>query len=177
MKMDVQEFIDKINDEQFEVQTVEVTSADLANNPVKSFQPLLKFMEEQVNLGHLASAMLHVKGEETSFFLQNCIVNLPYRYSKNISKMMSGDGDCDLNIYMIVESPDVNRSKLRIDELSSQDDFSDNAKLEQKLADWSKDQLASIDENKEKRLKAEKELAQDSKDKKKTTKNKKSSKK
>ncbi|UQS84558.1 hypothetical protein MOO46_04715 [Apilactobacillus apisilvae] len=169
MKMDVQEFIDRINDEKFEVNSQEISAAELAKNPETAFKPLLQFMEEQINLGHLASAMLQVKGEETSFFLQNCIVNLPYRYSKNISKMMSGDGKCELNIYMFVESKDVNRSSLRIDELASQDEFTINDVIEQKLSKWTKEQLNSIDENKKARLEAEKEITKESKPKKKKT--------
>ena len=48
---------------------------------------------------------------------------------------------------MFVESPDVNRSKMRIDELSSQDDFAVNADLSAKLGAWANEQIAAIEEN------------------------------
>lgn len=61
--------------------------------------------------------------------------------------MMSDETGCPLNVYMFVESPDVNRSKMRIDELSSQDNFAFNADLSTKLGAWANDQLAAIEEN------------------------------
>ncbi|CAI2560677.1 MULTISPECIES: hypothetical protein [Apilactobacillus] len=147
MEMDAQKFIDDVTAENFETYSAEVSLADLKKDTAKAFQPLMEFMEEQVNSGRLASALLQVKGEDISFYLQNNIVNLPFRYIKNISKMMSDETNCPLNVYMFVESPDVNRSKMRIDELSSQDDFAVNADLSAKLGAWANDQLAAIEEN------------------------------
>jgi hypothetical protein len=147
MKMDAQKFINDITEENYETNLVEISWKQVITNPQSSLSDQLAFMEEQINLGRLASSQLVVKNEDISFFLQNGIVNLPYRYDKNISKMMSGDGDCELHVYMFVESPDVNRSKLRIDELALQDDFNNDQHTLQTLTDWMQTQLTSIEAN------------------------------
>jgi hypothetical protein len=147
MKMDAQKFINDITEENYETNLVEISWKQVITNPQSSLSDQLAFMEEQINLGRLASSQLLVKNEDISFFLQNGIVNLPYRYAKNISKMMSGDGDCELHVYMFVESPDVNRSKLRIDELALQDDFNNDQHTLQTLTDWMQTQLTSIEAN------------------------------
>lgn len=147
MEIDAQKFIEDVENEKFETFSTEVTLASVKKDPQKAFAEAMNFMDEQINSGRLASALVQVKGEEISFYLQNGIVNLPYRYIKNISKMMSDQGNCPLNVYMIVESPDVNRSKLRIDELSSQDDFAVDDDINAKLVEWVNQQLAAVDEN------------------------------
>jgi hypothetical protein len=147
MKMDAQKFINDITEENYETNLVEISWKQVITNPQSSLSDQLAFMEEQINLGRLASSQLLVKNEDISFFLQNGIVNLPYRYDKNISKMMSGDGDCELHVYMFVESPDVNRSKLRIDELALQDDFNNDQHTLQTLTDWMQTQLTAIEAN------------------------------
>jgi hypothetical protein len=147
MKMDAQKFINDITEENYETNLVEISWKQVITNPQSSLSDQLAFMEEQINLGRLASSQLLVKNEDISFFLQNGIVNLPYRYAKNISKMMSGDGDCELHVYMFVESPDVNRSKLRIDELALQDDFNNDQHTLQTLTDWMQTQLTAIEAN------------------------------
>lgn len=147
MEIDAQKFIEDVENEKFETFSTEVALASVKKDPQKAFAEAMDFMDEQINSGRLASALVQVKGEEISFYLQNDIVNLPYRYIKNISKMMSDQGNCPLNVYMIVESTDVNRSKLRIDELSSQDDFAVNDDINAKLVEWVNQQLAAVDEN------------------------------
>lgn len=147
MEIDAQKFIEDVENEKFETFSTEVALASVKKDPKKAFAEAMDFMDEQINSGRLASALVQVKGEEISFYLQNGIVNLPYRYIKNISKMMSDQGNCPLNVYMIVESPDVNRSKLRIDELSSQDDFAVSDDINAKLVEWVNQQLAAVDEN------------------------------
>lgn len=147
MKMDAQKFINDITEGNFETNLVETSWKQVTTNLQATLSDQLAFMEEQINLGRLASSQLVVKDEEISFFLQNGIVNLPYRYAKNISKIMSGDGDCDLHVYMFVESPDVNRSKLRIDELAPQDNFNNDQHTLQVLTDWMQTQLTTIETN------------------------------
>lgn len=172
MKMDAQKFISDVEDEKFATNSAEMTLEDIKKDVKAAIKPQLSFMEEMINSGRLASTLLQVKGQEVSFYLQNNIINLPYRYVKNISKIMSGSGEDDLHVYMFVESPDVNRSKMRIDELAAQDDFAVSDEIIDKLAAWVLRQIGAIENTREEQAEADKQT-----DKKKKTTKKKSTKK
>ncbi|MEJ6400073.1 hypothetical protein [Nicoliella lavandulae] len=146
MEIDAQKFIDQITDEDFKSTNFTVERANLEQDIKQSVGPMVQFIAEQIQSGAIAQARLEVADADTQFRLETSIINLPLRYAKAISKIMSGDGQQPVNVYMIVESPDVNRSKLRIDEVATADEFvAQQAAAVTRIADWMHEQLAKID--------------------------------
>ena len=59
---------------------------------------------------------------------------------------MVGDGVVPVNVYMIIASPFINKSKMRIDELALSDEFVKNLPdMVTQFVDWTKLQLDQIE--------------------------------
>ncbi|ANZ57472.1 hypothetical protein BGL34_06240 [Fructilactobacillus lindneri] len=150
MKIDEAKFVEEAEAEEFASKQFESTLAKLKTDPTKVLKPLCEFIEAAINSDKIASADLTVKDAEVCIKLQTSIINLPLNYSKNINKIMVGDGDVDVNVYMIITSPNINKSKLRIDELDDSVSFLEKATGEdlERFVAWTKDQLEIISGNK-----------------------------
>ncbi|MBW1604900.1 hypothetical protein [Lactobacillus sp. Sy-1] len=146
MEIDVEKFIDQVTDEQFKATNFTIKKAALEADLSKAFAPMVSFIAEQIQSDQIAQARLIVEDADTVFKLETNVINLPFDYVKAISKIMSGEGVQPVNVYMIVESPEVNRSKLRIDETATADDFvASQAQMVTKVVDWAQTQLHKID--------------------------------
>lgn len=93
-------------------------------DPAKVMQPVYDYVEEQLNLGKLAYGEVKASDEDVTLRLETNLINLPYEDAKVISKMMQDqDGTLPINVYLVISSPWVNKSSLRIDEVASADDY------------------------------------------------------
>ncbi|UQS87159.1 hypothetical protein MOO44_03070 [Nicoliella spurrieriana] len=148
MKMDVDEFIEQVTNEQYAATNFTMNRKALEADLQKALTPLVQFITEQINADQIAQARLIVDDADTVFKLETGVINLPFDNIKATSKIMAGDGVKPINVYMIVESPDVNRSKLRIDEAAAADDFvKQTPAMTTRFVEWTQDQLNKIDAN------------------------------
>ncbi|MHA8110550.1 hypothetical protein ACYATP_03445 [Lactobacillaceae bacterium Melli_B4] len=148
MEIDTQSFIDQVTDEQFESTYFMTQKAALEKDVSAVIQPMIDFMVQQIKANQIAQARLVVEDADAEFKLETCIINLPLRYVKAISKITTDEGVQPLNVYMTVESPAVNRSSLRIDEVAPADEFvADADQMNAKITPWVQEQLAKIDAN------------------------------
>lgn len=79
------------------------------------------------------------------------MINLPFQDAKIISKMLQDEETLPVNVYLVIVSPLVNQSGLRIDEVASADDYVGNvANYLDMMNNWVSEHLAAVKENLEK---------------------------
>lgn len=89
-------------------------------------------------------------GDDTSVRLETSIINLPLMNSKTITKILDVDQDSEVNVYLVCEDPDLNRSGLRIDLCASVTALADDQESVVKMAqEWITTQLTTIQTNRE----------------------------
>lgn len=176
MEIAVADFIEKVETEQVTAQRFEITRGALEQQGKKAvLTPIVEFVSETVQKGELASATLAFTDDEIEFRLETSIINLPLRYVNTIKKMLSDEDDMAVNVYSVIESPDVNASSLRIDKVASVEDFETHQDvMAESIGEWLDTQLAAIKTNEEHRaetdaLKAKEEADAEKKPAKKTT--------
>ncbi|USS84482.1 hypothetical protein M3M35_03970 [Fructilactobacillus myrtifloralis] len=145
MKINETDFVAEAEAETYAHKTITVPMADLQKQTAKTLAPLVQFVEAAINSDKIASADLQVSDAEVLVQLQTSIINLPLAYGKNIHKIMVDDGEVDVNVYMIIAAPAINKSKLRIDELLDATTFvkQPDQALDQFTA-WMQTQLAVL---------------------------------
>ncbi|USS90593.1 hypothetical protein [Fructilactobacillus carniphilus] len=148
MKIEENDFVTEAEAGTYAHKTVTTSLADLNEATSQTLRPLVEFVEAAVNSDKLASADLQVSDADILVQLQTSIINLPLAYGKNIHKIMVGDGEVDVNVYMIIAAPEINRSKLRIDELMAAEQLvKDPDQALDQFTDWLEAQLTTLAEN------------------------------
>ncbi|XIF20578.1 MAG: hypothetical protein AJITA_01354 [Acetilactobacillus jinshanensis] len=150
MQMDADQLIQQIDNEKFAVQTKSVRKTTLTNNFSKAFQPLIKFMIQKLNAHQPAQANLKVMGTPMVISLEVNVINLPYTSIRPMKRLVTNDGKMTANVYVMIADPDVNRSKFRLDQVASADDFvkqpADDVAF---IKNWLADQVKKIKANQE----------------------------
>ncbi|MBS1005090.1 hypothetical protein JK163_01995 [Levilactobacillus brevis] len=137
MKREVQAFIDAVAEDDVQHFTAEATLADFYDKPDQTMAPLAAFIREQIGADKLAQAELKVTDAEMSVRLELSVINLPLQDTKTIGKIMETSEEADLNVYAVIESPDINVSGLRIDALAPATTYVEQAKVaDESLHDW-----------------------------------------
>ncbi|WP_429971549.1 hypothetical protein ACQW5G_02755 [Fructilactobacillus sp. Tb1] len=148
MKIDEADFITEAEATAYAIKNFETTLAELKKDPAKVLKPMVDFIEAGLNSDKISSAELFLPKSDITIKLQTSIINLPLEYGKNINKIMVGDGVVDVNVYMIIASPEINKSKMRIDEVATSDEFVNNTPdMVTQFTDWTKLQLDQIESN------------------------------
>lgn len=148
MKIEEESFVEEAVAEEYAVKKFDASLADLQNDGEQTLAPLANFVEAALNSDKIASAELWIGDADLLIKLQTSIINLPLHYGKNIHKIMVGDGEVDVNVYMLMDAEKLNKTGSRIDELASSDDFvADVSGNVAKFNDWVKTQLQTIAEN------------------------------
>ena len=146
MKIEEADFIAEASATEYAIKNFETTLADLKKKPVQVLQPMCDFIEAGINSDKISSAELFLPKSDITIKLQMSIINLPLEYAKNINKIMVGDGVVPVNVYKIIASPFINKSKMRIDELALSDEFVKNLPdMVTQFVDWTKLQLDQIE--------------------------------
>lgn len=137
MKREVQAFIDAVAEDDVQHFTAETTLADFYDKLDQTMAPLAAFIREQIGADKLAQAELKVTDAEMSVRLELSVINLPLQDTKTIGKIMETSEEADLNVYAVIESPDINVSGLRIDALAPATTYVEQAKVaDESLHDW-----------------------------------------
>ncbi|WP_341779811.1 hypothetical protein [Levilactobacillus sp. HBUAS70063] len=137
MKREVQAFIDAVADDQIEHFTAETTQAKFFADPDEAMAPLAAFIRQQIGADQLAQAELKLTDTAVSVRLEMSVINLPLQDTKTIGKIMETNVEQDLNVYAVIETPDINVSGLRIDALAPATTYVEQAQTaDQSLHDW-----------------------------------------
>jgi hypothetical protein len=144
LNRDVTSFIEDVTNEKVEHKITTATLKDFIANPDDIMRPIYDFVEEQLNLGKLGYGEVRVDDADLSVRLETNLINLPLSEIKRIDKMISDEDELPLNVYLVMISPNVNVSGLRIDEVASADDFVGNLDTYLPMMnDWVADHLAA----------------------------------
>ncbi|WP_409021965.1 hypothetical protein ACE83Q_06705 [Dellaglioa sp. P0083] len=130
MKMTVEQFMSAIELEAYTKIFYTATPEDVqAIGVPELFAKCYSDLENNVRDGKLVEVQLMIEYPEGTaiFTLEANILNLPYKYYKKLPSFFNEVTDeAEVNVYLIVESPILNASKLRIDEITSVTNYLEN---------------------------------------------------
>ncbi|MHC9533424.1 hypothetical protein ACVQ8P_02000 [Dellaglioa sp. BT-FLS60] len=130
MKMIVEEFMTAIEEEAYDKTFYTATPAEVQSVGIPAlFAKSYAALEKSLRDKKLAEIQLMIEYPEGTaiFTLETNIINLPFRYYKKMPGFFNEVSDeADINVYLIVESPILNVSKLRIDEVTSATSYLEN---------------------------------------------------
>lgn len=146
MKLNVQQFIDQVMDGQFDQQSQSVVEGQL------SAITGVEALGQSIQKNHLTQFewQVSVSGsdEPVSVRLETSVINLPLANAKTITKIMDVTADAEVNVYMVCETPDLNRSGLRIDKLASATALVDDPQsVAQAAQQWIDDKITTVQAN------------------------------
>lgn len=147
MKMSVADYLAQLTGDQVVTESVEKTAAQAQQKTVLT--AAIKFMIEQLDTGHLGQYEMTVKmkkGDAVSVRLESNLINVPMAEAERLDgKLLDKELTYPVNLYMVIESEDVNKTGLRIDELANETDQAGSvATLVEKAQAWVAEHLAVV---------------------------------
>lgn len=146
MKVTVEEYLNQVTNDQ-----VAIDRADITASQVQQKAPLKKaiqFISNQLNAGKLAQYLINVrmrKGDPVSLRFETNLINVPMGEAERLDEKLLDKGPAyPVNLYMVMESEDVNASGLRIDELANETDLTVSQDLIIKAQEWVSQHLADV---------------------------------
>lgn len=160
MEMTVQEYAKKLEAGEFVTgeDTVTGTKIQQKNTLLSAIQVAL----DNLGQGQLSQYTwtVNTRGNNTvTIRLETNLINIPMEEGLRLDgKLLDADEKYPVNLYLVAESPDVNRTGLRIDSLADHpDDQTDASDLAAKAQVWVAEKLALMAQNrKEAKAKAAK---------------------
>ena len=151
MQLTYEEYLNQLEAEHVQVETAQTTAAKVQEE--MTIIKALKFIEDQLASGYLVRYEWTVKmpvGASLSIRLETNLVNIPMAEAKRLDpKLLDRDKEYQVNVYMVAEGEDLNKSGLRIDELAAGDDFTSATGLVNQFQAWVADQLAMTTEHRQ----------------------------
>lgn len=151
MELTYEDYLAQLTSDHVQTTNVATTAAKIQQATVikKGFQ----FIEDQLASGYLCGYEWNVKmpvGEDLSVRLETNLINIPMKEAERLDpKLLDRDPDYPVNVYMVAEGDQLNKSGLRIDELAGGTDFANKATLVTKFQEWVAEQLAMTTENRQ----------------------------
>lgn len=147
MKMSVADYLSQLTSDQVVTEEVEKTAAQSQQKTVLT--TAINFMIEQLDTGHLGQYKMNIKmkkGDPVSFRLETNLINIPMDEAERLDvKLLDKEIEYPVNLYLVMESEDINKTGLRIDELANETDQSGKTTdLVTKAQDWVAEHLADI---------------------------------
>ena len=135
MKMSVADYLSQLTSDQVVTEEVEKTAAQSQQKTVLT--TAINFMIEQLDTGHL---------DPVSFRLETNLINIPMDEAERLDvKLLDKEIEYPVNLYLVMESEDINKTGLRIDELANETDQSGKTTdLITKAQEWVAEHLADI---------------------------------
>lgn len=148
----VNDFIEKITNEDYEIKQVEANEADFKSKASELVTQLVANFLATVAADKLAQSrlLLQTTTEEPIIIsLESGIVNLPFENIKQVDNFfMEPENSVDLMVNLIVKHPDLNASGLRIDSIGTVTELQENqADKEQQINDRVAELLQMLTDN------------------------------
>lgn len=147
MKLTVDDYLKMVTGDKVQTEDADKTASQTQQKKVLT--AAVEFMLDQFDKGYLGQYRFNVrmrKGDPVSFRLESNLINVPMDEAERLDPKLLDKGPAyPVNLYMVVESDDVNKSGLRIDELANETDQAQAASaLVAKLHPWLADHLAAV---------------------------------
>ena len=145
--MSVADYLSQLTSDQVVTEEVEKTAAQSQQKTVLT--TAINFMIEQLDTGHLGQYKMNnkkKKGDPVSFRLETNLINIPMDEAERLDvKLLDKEIEYPVNLYLVMESEDINKTGLRIDELANETDQSGKTTdLVTKAQEWVAEHLADI---------------------------------
>ena len=147
MKMSVADYLAQLTGDQVVTERVDKTAAQAQQKTVLT--AAIKFMIDQLDTGHLGQYEMTVKmkkGDPGSVRLETNLINIPMAEAERLDgKLLDKELEYPVNLYMVMESEDVNKTGLRIDELANETDQNGSVtSLVERAQAWVAEHLADV---------------------------------
>ncbi|MFD1393136.1 hypothetical protein ACFQ3L_05950 [Lacticaseibacillus jixianensis] len=124
MEINVKAFQEAIAAGNYEQTNHSATEAAALADIEKVLAPVFDDVDRALDAGKLISAQLTIEGAEpTTVRVETGVINLPFEDSKKVTNFLDADKATPLQLNLIVASPYVNVSGLRIDEIATADAY------------------------------------------------------
>lgn len=151
MEFTYEQYLEQLTGDHVQMENVSTTAAKIQQ--ATTIKKGLKYIEDQLASGYLCSYEWSVKmaiGENLSVRLETNLINIPMKEAERLDpKLLDRDRPYPLNVYMVAEGDQLNKSGLRIDELQDGDNLSTGTTTVQKFQKWIANQLAQAIENRQ----------------------------
>ena len=148
VKIEAPELIKDIEDRKFLTKTKQVRKTTFNHRRQAAFQPLVEWMRKAVQHHYVAQANLKVMGTKATVSLETCVINLPFSSVRPLKRVVGSQKTMPVNVYVMIADPMVNRSKFRIDEIASADDFVKSTTDDlTRISNWLNQQIEQIHRN------------------------------
>ncbi len=132
MEINTKAFQEAIMDGNYTTFNQDVTPAVAAKGLDSALVPVFAAVDEAIAQGKLIQAQLTItSAEPTIIRLETGIVNLPFADAKKIVNFLEPEEQVPLKLYLIVIADHVNASGLRIDEVATLDQYTDQKAAQQ----------------------------------------------
>lgn len=150
MKMTVADYLGQVTGDRVVREKVTKTAAQAQQKT--TLKAAIQFMLDQFDKGYLGQYNLDVKmkkGDPMSVRLEANLINVPMGEAERLDvKLLDQEPEYPVNLYMVMESADVNKSGLRIDELANDTDQGGSiTALVERAQEWMAEHLAAVAEN------------------------------
>ncbi|WP_242364184.1 hypothetical protein [Limosilactobacillus antri] len=149
MKMTVADYLGQVTGNRVVKENVAKTAAQAQQKT--TLKAAIQFMLDQFDKGYLGQYNIDVKmktGDPVSVRLEANLINIPMAEAERLDgKLLDQGPEYPVNLYMVMESADVNKSGLRIDELANDTDQGGSlATLVERAQGWLAEHLAVVAE-------------------------------
>lgn len=149
MKLTVADYLGQLTGSQLQTTETESTVAQVQQATV--LKTAISKVVDALDTGHIAKYEIKIKmkkGDPVSFHLDTNLINVPMVEAERLDpKLLDQEPAYPVNLYLVLESDDLNKSGLRIDELANETDLSDSvAPLVSQTQAWLAEHLATIAE-------------------------------
>lgn len=147
MKLTIDDYLKIVTDEKVNVEEVEKTAAQAQQKT--TLTTAIKFVLDHLSQGNLGQYSISVKmkkGDPVSLRFEPNLINVPLAEAERLDGKLLDKGPAyPVNLYMVMESDDVNKSGLRIDELANETDQAGSViTLVKKAQEWVAEHLGDV---------------------------------
>ncbi|KRK63933.1 hypothetical protein FC72_GL000818 [Companilactobacillus tucceti DSM 20183] len=117
MKINIKEFMDKIENNEFKQDHFEISKDDLLQSDSWVLEQAKAILDKDEELSQV---MIHVADEEfdIDFYLETGVINLPFDDAKKVTHFFEDEEIVDTKIYLSTRCDYLNASKFHIDLIS-----------------------------------------------------------
>lgn len=147
MKMTVADYLEQVTGDRVATEEVEKTVAQAQQKT--TLKTAIQYMLDQIDKGYLGQYVMNVKmkkGDPVNVRLEANLINVPMAEAERLlPKLLDKEPEYPVNLYLVMESEDVNKSGLRIDELANDTDQGGNiTSLVNRAQEWVAEHLADV---------------------------------
>lgn len=147
MKLTIDDYLKIVTGEKVNVEEVEKTAAQAQQKT--TLTTAIEFVLDHLSQGNLGQYRISVKmkkGDPVSLRFEPNLINVPLAEAERLDGKLLDKGPAyPVNLYMVMESDDVNKSGLRIDELANEADQTGSVTaLVKKAQEWVAEHLGDV---------------------------------